>query len=38
MIRGIKTTGDNVNAIYPCFDIIPNSLVTGIITPNGVLK
>ena len=37
-IRGIKTTSDNVNAIYPCFDIIPANLVTGIVNPNGVLK
>lgn len=32
--RGVKTTLDSVNAIYPCFDIIPSKYVSGVITPD----
>ena len=34
----VKTTSDEVRAIYPCFDIIPSKLVTGIVTPDGVRR
>ena len=35
--RGMKTAEDSADALYPCFDIIPSSLVKGIITKEGVL-
>lgn len=38
LFKGVKTTSDEVRAIYPCFDIIPSKLVTGIVTPDGVRR
>ena len=38
LFKGVKTTSDEVRAIYPCFDIIPSKLVTGIVTPYGVRR
>ncbi|MGN0907351.1 MAG: translation initiation factor 2 [Bullifex sp.] len=38
VIRGVRTCSDDVNASYPCFDIIQPSLVTGIVMPGGVIK
>lgn len=34
--RGIKTTLDGVQAIYPAFDIVPPHLISGIVTDKGV--
>ena len=38
VIRGVRTCSEDVNAAYPCFDIIPPSLVTGIVMPEGVVQ
>ncbi len=38
MIRGVRTCPDNVNASYPCFDIIPPELVSGIVMPEGIIQ
>ncbi len=37
LCRGLPTTQAGIKARYPAFDIIPSSLVTGIVTPKGVL-
>ena len=34
---GHPTTSEDIEALYPAFDIVPSSLVTGIVTPKGVL-
>jgi Predicted translation initiation factor 2B subunit, eIF-2B alpha/beta/delta family len=36
-IQGVKTTLESLPALYPCFDVIDQSLVTNIITPEGIL-
>ena len=38
MIRGVRTAPEGVSAEYPCFDIIPSSLVTGIVMPEGIVR
>lgn len=35
---GHPTTEEGVDALYPCFDIVPPEYVTGIVTPEGVLR
>lgn len=34
---GHPTTSEDIEALYPSFDIVPSSLVQGIVTPKGVL-
>lgn len=36
--RGIQLADRDAKAIYPCFDIIPSELVSGIITEDGILR
>jgi methylthioribose-1-phosphate isomerase len=36
--RGVPTTGADVDACYPAFDITPPDLVAGIVTEQGVLE
>ena len=36
--RGTPTTRDDIEAIYPAFDITPPDFVTGVITRHGVLN
>ncbi|MCF6221157.1 MAG: S-methyl-5-thioribose-1-phosphate isomerase [Robiginitomaculum sp.] len=36
--RGVATTVDNINALYPAFDITPPNFVSGIITRHGTLS
>ena len=38
MIRGVRTAPEGVSAEYPCFDIIPSSLVSGIVMPEGIVR
>ena len=35
---GIKTTADGVKGYYPSFDVTEPSLVTGVVTPEGIFK
>lgn len=37
-IRGIDITSSNVDALYPCFDIVDEELVAGVITPEKIEK
>ncbi|QGT98918.1 S-methyl-5-thioribose-1-phosphate isomerase [Candidatus Syntrophocurvum alkaliphilum] len=36
--KGSKITGDEVEGIYPAFDLTPASLINGIITDRGMLN
>ena len=36
--QGMRTTVDDVQAIYPAFDIVPPDLVAGIVTRGGIVK
>jgi len=36
--RGTPTTRDDIDAIYPAFDITPPDFVSGVITRHGVLN
>ncbi len=36
--KGIPTTRDDMKAFYPAFDIVPPHLITGIITPRGLVS
>jgi methylthioribose-1-phosphate isomerase len=38
MIMGIATTREDMKAFYPAFDIIPPHLISGIITPKGLVS
>ena len=38
MIRGIPTTRSDMKAYYPAFDIVPPHLISGIITPKGLIS
>ena len=38
MIRGIPTTRPDMKAYYPAFDIVPPHLISGIITPKGLIS
>lgn len=33
-----KITSDEIECLYPAFDIVPSSLVKGVITPEGVVS
>ena len=36
-VNGEYITDSSLNALYPAFDIIPPSLITGIVTKDGIL-
>jgi len=38
MIRGVPTTRPDMKAYYPAFDIVPPHLISGIITPKGLIS
>lgn len=38
MIRGVPTTRSDMKAYYPAFDIVPPHLISGIITPKGLIS
>lgn len=38
MISGIPTTRSDMKAYYPAFDIVPPHLISGIITPRGLVS
>ena len=38
MIKGIPTTRPDMKAYYPAFDIVPPHLISGIITPKGLIS
>ncbi len=38
MIKGILTTRADMKAFYPAFDIVPPHLISGIITPKGLVS
>ena len=38
VINGVRITPEEVSAVYPAFDVTPNSLVTAIITEQGVAR
>ncbi|WP_320130314.1 translation initiation factor 2 [uncultured Sphaerochaeta sp.] len=35
---GSRITEEGIEALYPSFDIVPHSLVEGLVTPKGILK
>lgn len=38
MIRGVPTTRPDMKAYYPAFDIVPPHLISGVITPKGLIS
>lgn len=38
MIRGVPTTRPDMKAYYPAFDIVPPHLISGVITPRGLIS
>lgn len=38
MISGVPTTKPDMKAYYPAFDIVPPHLISGVITPQGLIS